>query len=59
LTRLLERPTAAMSQFNVFQQQTKRETGRKAQYGNIAAAKVRIGTVPARDPASGEWQELT
>lgn len=30
-----------MSQFSVFQQQTKRESGKKAQHGNIAAAKVR------------------
>ena len=30
-----------MTQFGVFQQQTKRESGKKAQHGNIAAAKVR------------------
>lgn len=29
-----------MAQFNIFQDQTKRETGKKAQHGNIAAAKV-------------------
>jgi hypothetical protein len=29
-----------MAQFNIFQEQTKRETGRKAQHGNILAAKV-------------------
>lgn len=33
--------TTTMSQFSVFQQQTKRESGKKAQHGNIAAAKVR------------------
>jgi T-complex protein 1 subunit gamma len=31
-----------MSQFNIFQEKTKRETGKKAQHGNIAAAKVRL-----------------
>ena len=29
-----------MSQFSVFQQNTKRESGKKAQHGNISAAKV-------------------
>lgn len=43
-----------MTQFGVFQQQTKRESGRKAQHGNIAAAKVRSTLcVPSEGPFEG------
>ena len=40
-----------MSQFNVFQDQTKRESGKKAQHGNISAAKV-IASSPCPSPCA-------